>query len=60
MMFGGVKFLLPLNGDGDSLLIPRCLFRAQTMARNFNGGSYSVKFFFPVCVCVCVSVCACV
>ena len=52
MTFGGVKFLLPLNGNGDSLLTPLCLFRGQTMARNFNGGSYSPTGFF-LCVCRC-------
>ncbi len=59
MTFGSVKFLLPLNGDGDSLLTPLCLFRAQTMARNFNGGFYS-QTGFPVCVSVRVRACLCV
>lgn len=59
MTFGGVKFLLPLNGDGDSLPTPLCLFRAQTMAWNFNGGSYSQTGFSCVCqyVSVCLTVC---
>lgn len=59
MTFGGVKFLLPLNGDGDSLPTPLCLFRAQTMAWNFNGGSYSQTGFF-LCVSVCERMPACV
>lgn len=59
MTFGGVKFLLPLNEDGDSRLTPLCLFRAQTMARNFNGGFYSQTGFSCVCQCAsaCVPVC---
>lgn len=36
MMFGSVKFLLPINRGGDFLLIPLCLLRA--VARNFNLG----------------------
>lgn len=52
MTFGGVKFLLPLNGYGDSLLTPLCLFRAQTVAWNFNGGSNSQTGFSRVCLCV--------
>lgn len=50
MMFRGVKFLLPLNGYDDSLLTPLCLFRVQTMVRNFNAGSDSERFF---CLCQC-------
>lgn len=47
--------MLPLNGDGDSLLTPLCLFRAQTMARNFNGASSSQTRFFLSVFCVCVT-----
>lgn len=52
MTFGGVKFLLPLNGEGDSFLTPPCFFRVHTMARNFNGGSYSQAGFSCVYQCV--------
>lgn len=59
MMFGGVKFLLPLNGDGNSLPTLLCLFRAKTMARNINGGlSLKQRFFLCLCVCVCRRTCS--